>query len=265
MDSVELAKLVRRDCVEMVHNSHASHIGSALSVVDILSVLYTKFLNITPQSYSNDNRDILILSKGHAGIAVYAILAELGFFDKRKLKTYYQNGSVLSGHVSHKGVPGIEFSTGSLGHGLAVGCGYALGAKLNKIKKKVFVICGDGELDEGSNWEAIANASKLKLNNLILIIDKNNMQAMGWCKDILDLSDISTKLCDFNWDCFTIKDGNDHKLLSEAFTKITNQEKPLCFVANTVKGKGVSFMENNLLWHYRDPQGEYYNQAMKEL
>lgn len=265
MTSEELAKQVRRDCVEMVHNSHASHIASALSVADVLAVLYKRILNVDPKDPAKEDRDILIMSKGHAGIAVYATLAESGFFPRDDLKTYYQNDSLLSGHVSHK-VTGVEFSSGSLGHGLPVACGYALAKKIKRDPNKVYVICGDGELEEGSNWEAIMNAPRLRLANLVLIIDRNHMQAMGDCKDIVDLNPLGQKFTCFGWDVIDIKDGNNHQELFKSFQAIkVKQDKPVCVIANTVKGKGVSFMENTLLWHYRDPQGEFYDKAMEEL
>ena len=265
MDSKELAWRIRRHGVEMTHISRGSHIGSILSVADIIAVLYSDILNYNAKNPKWAERDRVILSKGHAGAAIYAVLAECGFFDVEELKTHYANGSRLSGHVSHKGVPGVEFSTGSLGHGLPVGCGMAMAAKKDKQNHRVFVICGDGECDEGSIWEAALLAHHYKLDNLIAVIDHNKMQSLDFCENTIALEPFADKWKAFGWHVLDI-DGHDHDALKKAY-EITHQtkNKPTVIIANTIKGKGISFMENNILWHYRTPQGEEYDAAVGEL
>lgn len=263
MNSIELAKKIRRISIEMTHIAHASHIGSALSVADIIAVLYTDIANVFPDNPQNDTRDRVILSKGHSGIAIYVALAELGFFSMEELMTYYQDGSKLSGHVSHKGVPGVEISTGSLGHGIGVAVGMALAAKLDEKKHRIFVIIGDGESEEGSVWEAAEFAAFHKLNNLTVIVDYNKMQAMGDCDEQVYVGNLAEKWRQFGFEVVECN-GHIHKELREALLT-DSVEKPICLLAHTVKGKGVSFMENELLWHYRDPQGEWYERAVKEL
>lgn len=258
-----MALKIRKHAIEMTHRSHASHIGSILSVTDIIAVLYSDILNISAQSPKDDGRDRLILSKGHAGVAIYAALAEKGFFPVEVLNSYYLDGSKLSGHISHKGVPGVEFSTGSLGHGIGVAVGMALAAKLDKKTHHIYTILGDGECEEGSVWEAALFAVHHKLDNLTVIIDHNKMQAMGKCEEQLGMTDIAGKLARIGF--LTIEcNGHNHDELYHALRK-SGEGYPVCIIAHTIKGKGVSFMENNLLWHYRDPQGEFYEKAMKEL
>lgn len=264
MKSEELALKIRKDVLEMVHRSHASHIGAAYSVADILAVLFCSVLKYDVSNPKSIDRDRVVLSKGHAGSALYACLAEVGFFDKRELDTYYLDGSHLSGHISHKGVPGVEFSTGSLGHGVCVASGIALALKMNDSDARVYAITGDGECDEGSFWETILFGNQYELKNLTIVIDRNHMQAMGDVSDVMETGDLAKKISDFGWNVLSI-DGNNHNELAKAFSTRFDNNKPVCIVANTIKGKGVSFMENNLLWHYRDPQGEYYELAKKEL
>lgn len=263
MDSRVLAWKIRRHAIEMAHISGGSHIASALSAADIIAVLYGGVMRVFPEDPANDSRDRFILSKGHAGSAVYAALAERGFFSPDMLKTHYADGSVLSGHVSHKNVPGVEVSTGSLGYGPGFGVGMAFTAKSDDKNHKVFVITGDGEMQEGSVWEAMLFAARFKLDNFIMIIDKNNMQALGVCDEISSLGDIAAKAEAFGFAVLKVN-GHNHTELAEAFSTVI-KGKPLCVVAETVKGKGVSFMENSLVWHYRDPQGEDYERAVKEL
>lgn len=259
----ELAKKVRLHVLEMTNLGKSSHIGSIFSVVDILVVLYGKVLNYQINNPKYKKRDRFILSKGHAGAGIYAILAEIGFLDKNKLKTYYQNGSILSGHVSHKNIPGVELSTGSLGHGLSVATGMALAAKINEEEHKVFTVLSDGECDEGSNWEAILFAAHHKLDNLIAIIDRNKLQSIKATEKTISLEPFVDKWISFGWDVLEV-DGHNYEDLLKAFnTKVKN--KPLCIIANTIKGKGVSFMENEVVWHYRSPQGDEYDKAKIEL
>jgi len=266
MTSMQLAWKIRRHGIEMTHLSGGSHIGSILSVADIIAVLYNDIANINSTNPMMDNRDRIILSKGHAGAAIYAALAEKKFFSVDELQTHYANGSRLSGHVSHKGVPGVEFSTGSLGHGLSVAVGMALAAKKDNKKHNVYVILGDGECDEGSIWEAALVANQFKLNNLIVTIDHNKMQSLDFCEKTVKLEPFADKWKAFGWNVIEI-DGNNHNELIEAYLKAKSLNyKPTVIIANTIKGKGISFMENNILWHYRFPHdGDEYDSAVAEL
>ena len=266
MNSEQLAWLIRRHGVEMTHISHGSHIGAILSVADIVAVLYNDVANISPENLKDENRDRIILSKGHAGAAIYAALAEKGFFDREELKTHYADGSRLSGHVSHKGVPGVEFSTGSLGHGACVAAGMALNAKLDKKPYYTYAIVGDGECDEGSIWEMALFANQFKLNQFVVIVDHNKMQSLDFCENTLSLAPFAEKWKAFGWNVLDI-DGHNHDELRAAFAKAKESvDKPTVIIANTVKGKGISFMEFDILWHYRFPhEGEEYDGALKEL
>lgn len=261
--SIELARKLRIHAVEMAHFAHESHVASALSMADVVAVLYQDILNIDPADPENADRDRFILSKGHACSTVYAALAEKGFFPVEELNTQCQDGSRLSGHITYKNVPGVELSTGSLGHGCCVACGMALSAKLHRASHRVFALVGDGECDEGSVWEMAQFAHQRKLDNLVIIVDHNKMQAMGDCIDVLDHIDLAQKWRCFGWNVIET-DGHDHDALCAALQPDTSG-LPTCVVAHTVKGKGVSFMEHNLLWHYRDPQGEAYENAIAEL
>ena len=262
IETQELARKVRVHAVKMVNKGGSSHIGSVLSIVDILAVLYGKVMKYRSNDPKWDGRDRFILSKGHAGAGVYAILAECGFFDIVELNKHYQDGSIFSGHVSHKGVPGVELSTGSLGHGLPVASGMALAAKIDKKTHKVFVVMSDGELDEGSNWEAFMFAAHHGLNNLTAIIDRNKLQSMKTTEETLSLEPLRDKLIAFGWNVIEV-DGHNHNELFSAIDSDT--KKPKVIIANTIKGKGVSFMENEISWHYRTPSGELFDQAMKDL
>lgn len=265
MNTTDLARNIRLNAVNMTSTGSSSHIGSVLSIADILAVLYGRIMKYKVDDTKWSNRDRFILSKGHAGAGVYAVLAECGFFPKSELVKHYQNGSNLSGHVSHKGVPGVEFSTGSLGHGFPVASGMALAAKIDKKSHRVFVLMSDGECDEGSNWEAFLFAPHHQLTNLVVIIDYNNLQSIHSIEDTLGLEPIVDKLIAFGWDVRDI-DGHDHGELEKNLSStVDSQDRPMCVIARTTKGKGVSFMENNPLWHYRSPKGEEYNQAIAEL
>jgi len=265
MESINLAKKIRLHCVKMANTSGGSHVGSALSIADLLAVLYADILTFDPNEPKAANRDRFILSKGHAGSAVYATLAELGFFSNEKLATHYKDGSNLSGHVSHKEIPGVELSTGSLGHGLNVGVGMAKAAILNNKSHKIIVLLSDGECDEGTIWEAAMFSSHHKLNNLIAIIDYNKIQSLDSVSNTLELEPFSDKWRSFGWSVIEI-DGHNHVEIKKIFSKVhANKNKPTVIIANTIKGKGVSFMENKVLWHYRSPQGEEFRNAMEEL
>ena len=266
-DPEVLAWLIRRNGLEMSHLSRGSHIASVFSVAEIIAVLYTGVLNVNPQDPEMPDRDRLILSKGHAGSAVYAALAETGFFPVEQLKTHYADGSVLSGHVSHKGVPGVEVSTGSLGHGLGIGTGMALGARMDGAAWRTFVVMGDGECDEGAVWESALQAAQYGLDRLIAVIDYNHMQSLTTVEKTLRLEPFEQKWKDFGWNTQSV-DGHDVHALREAFERAKDAAgsgKPNLILAHTVKGKGVSFIERNILWHYRTPQGEEYEAALKEL
>jgi len=265
MNTQQLAKKVRLHSVNMTSRGGSSHVGSALSITDILAVLYGRVMHFDAEQPRKVDRDRFILSKGHAGAAVYATLAETGFFPVEKLATHYQNGSDLSGHVSHKGVPGVEFSTGSLGHGLSVGAGMAYAAKLRSQCQRIFVLLSDGECDEGSNWEAILFAAHHKLSNLTAIIDYNKIQSLASVEETLALEPFADKWRSFGWSVLDV-DGHDHEQLEDALGKdATCPEKPTCVIAHTTKGKGVSFMENSVLWHYRTARGDELKAALAEL
>lgn len=260
-----LANEVRKHVVEMTSKGKTSHVGSALSVVDILSALYGGVMKFDSKNPTWEGRDRLILSKGHAGSALYAILAEFDFFPKEWLSTYAQNNSRLSGHVSHVGVPGVEFSTGSLGHGLGVACGMALADKLDDIQRRVFCVMSDGECDEGSIWEAALFASHHELSNLFAIIDYNKLQSLDSIAETLVLEPFAKKWESFGWRVVEC-DGHDIEAITSNLS-MSNKEstRPFMLIAHTIKGKGVSFMENSVLWHYRSPQGDELHQAINEL
>lgn len=264
MNSEQLAWKIRRHGVEMTHLSGGSHLGAILSVADIMAVLYTDVLRVDPKNPDDENRDRFILSKGHAGAAVYAALAESGFFDVAELVTHYQNGSRLSGHVSHY-VPGVDLSTGSLGHGLSVGVGMAYAGLKSHKDYNVYVVLGDGECDEGSVWEAALFANHFGVKNITAIVDHNKMQSMDFCDKTLDLGDLEAKWESFGWNVVSI-DGNNHDEIKSAFAKQFDNKKPKVIIANTVKGYGIPFMENDILWHYRFPHdGWEYDLAVNEL
>ncbi len=265
MDTAELARKIRIHTLKMTSRGGSSHVGAAFSMTDIVAVLYGDILNLDPKNPQHPLRDRFILSKGHAGAAIYAALAEIGFFPLEKLKTHYQDGSDLSGHVSHKGIPGVELSTGSLGHGLPVATGMAKAAKLGGADHRVVVLMGDGECDEGSNWEAILFAAHHKLDNLVAIIDFNKIQSLAPVSETLGLEPFTDKWESFGWNVIEV-DGHDHKSLKQGLSSLAiAPDIPTCVIAHTIKGRGVSFMENSVLWHYRTARGEEFDAALKEL
>jgi transketolase len=264
VDSKELARRIRKHALGMTSRGGSSHIGAVLSMADLVAVLYADVMKVDPRNPRWTDRDRFILSKGHAGAGIYAALAERGFFPVEQLQTHYQDGSLLSGHVSHKGIPGVEFSTGSLGHGLPVGAGMAYGAKLDDRAYRIFVLLSDGECDEGSNWEAILFAAHHKLANLVAVIDYNKIQSLARVEDTIALEPFVDKWVSFGWEVRET-DGHDHAALKRALAAPSASGKPLCVMAHTVKGKGVSFMENTVLWHYRTAKGEEYDRALQEL
>lgn len=260
-----MARRIRLDALEMTSRGHSSHVGSVLGLADILAVLYADVLNVRPTDPGWVLRDRMVLSKGHAGAGVYAALAESGFFDRSMLTQHCADGSRLSGHVSHKGIPGVEFSTGSLGHGLGVACGMALAGKRDGAPFRVYCVMSDGECDEGSVWEAALFAGHHELSNLAVVIDYNGLQSLGPTRETLDLEPFDLKWKAFGWDVWDV-DGHDHAQLDEALTfDPCKGNRPRAVIARTVKGKGVSFMENSVLWHYRSPQGDELQAAALEL
>lgn len=260
-----MAARIRRHALRMTSSGGSSHIGSILSMADLVAVLYGAVLRVDPANPRWPDRDRFILSKGHAGAGVYAALAERGFLPRQQLATHYQDGSNLSGHVSHKGIPGVELSTGSLGHGLPVGAGMAYGGKLDGHAHRVFVLLSDGECDEGSNWEAILFAAHHRLDNLVAVVDYNKIQSLRPVENTLRLEPFADKWRSFGWSVVEA-DGHDHAQLLAAFAKLpANVGRPTCMLAHTVKGKGVSFMEHSVLWHYRTARGEEFDAALKEL
>jgi transketolase len=264
MNSVDLAKSIRRHALQMVHAANASHIGGNLSMADVLAVLYSNVLRLRPETPAWPERDRLILSKGHCCVSVYAALALRGFFPIEELSTYGLDGSRLMSHVSHK-VPGAEFSTGSLGHGLPFACGKAVAAKHAKVAWRTFAILSDGELNEGSNWEAILFAPQHQLDNLVVIIDYNKVQSLGLVADIIQLEPLKKKFESFGWAVREINGHNHESLLSNLSNLPFEKGKPSCLIAHTVKGKGVNFMENKLKWHYSAPDLEQLASALAQV
>ena len=260
----DLSLKIRRHCLNMVHKGQSGHIGSMLSMADILPVLYTKILNVSPQEPKMPERDRFILSKGHGGAAVLATLAERGFFPLEWLGTYYQDAGKLSGHISHH-IPGVEFSTGSLGHGLPVACGMALAAKRDKALHRVFCMVSDGDCDAGSTWEAIMLAGQHHWDNLVMLVDYNQLQALGGSKDIINLNPLAPKLEQFGWAALDA-DGHDQQAVYKALIRLPLcAGKPSAIIFHTIKGKGVSFMENNYKWHYGGLTDALLNRALKEV
>lgn len=265
IDYQKIATEARKEILKMHFLSGESHVGSALSCVDILLVLYFGILNINPKDYLNKNRDRFILSKSHAVSALYAVLALKGFFSKNILKNYCKNKSNLPGHGTKDSVLGIEVSTGSLGHGLSIGAGMAISNKKDNNNSKVFVLISDGECDEGSTWEAILFAGHHKLDNLTVIIDYNKFQALGKTNEILNLEPLKDKWISFGWQVQEI-DGHNFQEIEKSLLAVPLQkDKPNVIIAHTIKGKGVSFMENQLSWHYKSPNKEQYELAIKEI
>lgn len=264
LDSIDLARRMRIQSLQMVYRAKASHIGSALSICDIVAVLYAKILRLSPHEPTAPGRDRFILSKGHACVAVYAALAETGFFPRAELLKYGQDHSILMNHISHK-VLGVEFSTGSLGHGLPFGVGKSLAAKRLKQDWRTVVLLSDGELAEGSNWEAMMFASHHKLNNLIAIIDYNKLQSLTTVDRTLRVEPLADKVSAFGWAVQEV-DGHDHVALVNATRNLPwESDKPAFLIAHTTKGKGVSLMENSIDWHYKTPSEDQLAQALGEL
>lgn len=261
----EIARKIRREVLEMIYRTKSPHIGAALSPIEILVTLYFRCLNISPQSPQDENRDRFILSKGHGCPALYATLAQRGFFSKDVLDGFAKNGGTLEQHPTRNISWGIEASTGSLGHGLSMGAGMAIAAKHDQLNHRIFVLLSDGELEENSVWEAALFSSHHKLDNLIAIIDYNKLQALGRVEEIANLEPLKEKWQAFGWETKEI-DGHNFEQIINAFEKIPfKPQKPSIIIAHTIKGKGISFMENNLLWHSKYPNEKEYKKALKEL
>ena len=263
-DTRDLARRIRIHALRMTSLGGASHVGSIFSCADILAVLYGKTLRLDAANPESSTRDRFVLSKGHAGGGLYAALAECGFFSIEKLLTHYQDGSELSGHVSHH-LPGVDASTGSLGHGLSIAAGMAYAGRLSNAFHRVFCVLSDGECDEGSTWEAILFASHHRLANMIVIVDYNRIQGIAPVADVLELEPFADKWKAFGWQVHEV-DGHDHRGMEELFESLPfAPNQPSCVIARTSKGKGVSFMENTVLWHYRIPKGTELEAALAEL
>ena len=258
-------KTIRKDIIEEVYSANSGHPGGALSIADIITALYFNEMNIDPKNPKDENRDRLILSKGHASAALYAALAEKGYFPKEDLKTFRNINSYLQGHPDMKHIPGVDMSTGSLGQGLSAANGMAMMLKLDKNPARVYCICGDGEIEEGQIWEAAMSSSKYKLDNLCLIIDNNNLQIDGTIEEVKSSYPIDDKFKSFGFNVITIN-GHDFSQILQAFEEAKNcKDKPTAIIAKTIKGKGITFMENQVGWHGKAPSQQEYEQAIKEL
>ena len=260
----ELAREIRVSALEMIARAGSSHVGSVFSAAEILAVLYGEVLDVRPAEPEWPDRDRFVLSKGHACAGLYAVLANRGFFPKARLREFYVDGGSLAGHATHKGVPGVEVSTGSLGHGLAVSVGLAAGARRKGRPWRVYALLSDGECDEGSTWEAALAAPQLGAANLTAIVDYNKIQSLGRVDEVLPLEPFADKWRAFGWAVDEV-DGHDVAALRRVLDRTTPQDRPRCVLAHTVKGKGVSFMEDDLLWHYRTPRGAELEAALAEL
>ncbi len=271
MDSSKLKKLssiaakIRLGALEAVHSASSGHPGGSLSIADILAYLYFEEMNVNPSEPEWEDRDRLVLSKGHTAPALYAALAERGYFDAESLKTLRQVGSVLQGHPDMKHIPGVDMSTGSLGLGISAACGMALAGKLKNKSYRVYAILGDGECEEGQVWEAAMFASHYKLDNLTAFVDFNGLQIDGRIEDVINPAPFDKKFESFGWNVITI-DGHDLAQIEMAVNSAKQcKDKPTVIVAKTLKGKGVSFMEDNVKWHGSAPNDEQYQAAVSEI
>jgi transketolase len=260
-----LSRRIRKDVLNMTHRARSSHVGSCFSIVELLTALYVQILRVRPHEPDWPDRDRFLLSKGHGAAALYAVLAERGFFSRERLDAFYANGTQLAGHATHYGVPGVEVSTGSLGHGLPLGCGMALAAKRDGRPVRVFVLLSDGECDEGSTWEAALFAPHHHLDNLTVIIDYNKIQSFGFVAEVLNLDPLAGKWRAFGWAVSEIDGHNHEEILAKLERVPLETNRPTCIVAHTVKGRGVSFMEKKVLWHYRPPDADELQLALREL
>ena len=259
------AKLIRKVILDMAYSGATVHIGCAFSIVELLAVLYRNHLRLDANNPDSPTRDYMVLSKGHGVMAQYACLHELGWLSDEDIAHYFHDGTRLKG-LSDAHVPGVEVTAGSLGHGLSVAAGLALAAKLNKTDQSCYALVGDGELNEGAIWEAALFAAHFKLDNLIVIVDENGFQAMGSTDEVMGLGNIEQKFAAFGFDALTI-DGHDESAIDTAYTTLKNRRdgRPKAIVATTVKGKGVSFMEHDNIWHYTRLNADTYRAALLEL
>lgn len=262
----KLAYKLRQDVVDMIVNGKGGHIGGDMSVMDTLVTLYFKEMNISVDNFNTKDHDHFIMSKGHSVEALYAVLAEKGFFPiERVLKEFSQFGSMFIGHPNNK-LPGIEMNSGALGHGLPVAVGMAIAERMNKSKNRVYVVMGDGELAEGSVWEGAMSGANYRLDNLCAVIDRNRLQISGSTEDVMALDDLHRKWDSFGWHVIDVDDGNDIEKLARAFEEARMVKgKPSVLIANTIKGKGSSVMENKAAWHHHVPSAEEYEQIKKDL
>ena len=261
----EIARNVRIDALRGIHAANSGHPGGSFSCADILTALYFNVMNVDPKNPESDDRDRFVLSKGHAAPGLYSVLAHRGYFDPEELLTFRSLGSRLQGHPDMESCPGVDISTGSLGQGFSAAVGMAIADKLDGKSRRVFVVTGDGELQEGIIWEAALSAAKHGLDNLVAVVDRNNLQIDGVVDDVKKVAPVAEKFRSFGWETFEC-DGHNIESLLNAFEKaLATSGKPICIVAETVKGKGVSFMENQAGWHGKAPSDEQFEAAIKEL
>lgn len=261
----QIAAKLRIFALKAIYSAGSGHLGGSLSLADIMAVLYGDKLNINASDPQNINRDRLILSKGHAAPILYAALAYKGFFDSKELTLLRTKNSFLQGHPDMKHTPGVDMTTGSLGQGISAACGIALGLKTQKIKSHVFAIIGDGEMDEGQVWEALMFANQYHLSNLTVILDYNKLQIDGTNSAVMEIAEPAEKFRSFHFNVIEI-DGHNYEQISSAINiALSAQDKPTAIIAHTVKGKGVSFMENQVGWHGKAPDADEYAAAIKEL
>ncbi|NFI53826.1 transketolase [Clostridium botulinum] len=260
-----ISKELRTDIIEMIYESGSGHPGGSLSIIDVVTYLYFEKMNIDPKNPKLEGRDRFILSKGHAAPAQYSALAKRGFFEREELKNLRKLGSFLQGHPDVKKCPGVEISTGSLGQGFSNSCGLALASKMDNKSEKVYVVLGDGEIQEGIVWETAMAAAKFKLDNLVAIVDKNGIQLDGRTSEIMDVDPLADRWKSFGWNVIEC-DGHNFDEIDEAFNNSGQVEgKPTVIIAHTIKGKGISFMEDNVAWHGMAPSKEQKEQAVIEL
>ena len=260
----ERANKIRREIIKMVHRANSGHVGGSLGATDLLVALYHYLMKHDPKNPDWEQRDRFVLSKGHCTPVLYAILADCGYFPESDLVTFRRPGSHLQGHPFQPKTPGVEACTGTLGLGISTGVGMALGAKLKGGKQTYYILCGDGEIQEGQAWEAAMFANKYKLNNVIGFVDRNYLQTDGNSEDIMPLDPLAPKWESFGWKVYTI-DGHNFSEIIETVIRAKQVDRPVMIIANTIKGKGVSFMENRVAWHGKPPNDEEYERAIAEL
>ncbi len=260
-----ICRQVRRDIITMTSNAGSGHPGGSLSAVELMVSMFYNHMRVDPKDPKNPDRDRFVLSKGHAAPVYYGVLAEMGFFGREEFDNFRQLHSILQGHPDCKKVPGIDASTGSLGQGCSIAVGMALGAKLQGKDTKVFTLLGDGECQEGQIWEALMSAAHFKLDNLTVVIDNNGLQIDGSNDEVMSLGDLAAKVSAFGFDVYELEDGHDLEAIEAALSAPATPGVPKCILAHTVKGKGVSFMENQAGWHGKAPNAEQTAQALQEL